>query len=50
MPAELKRELEREVNSIIKTGGTIIVGGALGVDYVAADMAIKYDQNANTRR
>lgn len=41
----IERKIRRVVKEILKKGNGIVTGGALGVDYIAVDEALKYDKD-----
>jgi hypothetical protein len=43
---EIERKVRKIVQQILKRGDGIVTGGALGVDYIALDEALKHDKNA----
>jgi hypothetical protein len=43
---EIERKVRKIVRQILKMGNGIVTGGALGVDYIALDEALKHDKNA----
>jgi len=43
---EIERKVRKIVSQILKMGNGIVTGGALGVDYIALDEALKHDKNA----
>lgn len=43
---EIERDVRRSVSKIFEQGNGIVSGGALGVDYMALDEALKYDLEA----
>lgn len=44
--AEVERDVRAEVADIVRAGNGIVAGGALGVDYIATDEALKTDPSA----
>ena len=43
---KLEAELRDDIEALIKEGNGIVSGGALGVDYIATDEALKHDPKA----
>lgn len=43
---ELEKDLRKAVSEIFENGNGIVSGGALGVDYIALDEALKFDSEA----
>ncbi|EKD56087.1 MAG: hypothetical protein ACD_58C00304G0015 [uncultured bacterium] len=44
---QVEKDVRREVSKIIKAGNGIVTGGALNVDYFAADEVLKNNPNCN---
>jgi len=44
---QVESDVRREVSHIIGRGDGIVTGGALGVDYIATDEALKHDPKVN---
>ena len=44
---EIEERLRKVVREIIQRGDGIVSGGALGIDYIALDEALKYDKSAD---
>jgi len=45
--SEIEEKLRKEAREIIQRGDGIVSGGALGVDYIATDEALKYNPKAD---
>ena len=43
---EIEEKIRKIVRQILKRGDGIVSGGALGVDYIALDEALKHDKKA----
>jgi len=44
---ELVKDVTREVTTILKNGDGIVTGGALGVDYLATELALSYAKDGS---
>jgi uncharacterized phage-like protein YoqJ len=43
---KVKKDIKKEIKTILNNGNSIITGGALGVDFIATNEVLKYDPQA----